>query len=194
MSQFLGPIHYRMFEKVNQLDNRTQNLLKATDPSLLAEVDGSCGVIAQGKLDEMIDLGNIHGWLSAQVEIAECRYAHAVHALLQAGKTVEELETIEREYARAHAPGKVEGMQQQFHSLDGFYLDGMPCDKGMAVTATEDSIQFVVGEGAHAPYWNLGTPVSVYETLRTSAMQETAEGLGAQITRVAPFTYQLESK
>lgn len=188
MSQFLGPVHYRMFEKIRALDART-DLLLSGQADVAANADTACGTLAEGTLDTVVDADNIHGWLQNQVDIAECRHAHVVHALLAKGETVDSL----KEKQNALNPVSAgEDMQQNFFLLDEAFLDGMPCDRSMAVTDKDDtSLCFVIDEAAHAAYWQHGTPVSVYEELRFDAMQKQAEASGMRIERRAPFQYIL---
>lgn len=191
MSQFLGPIHYRMFDKVWSLERRTRMLALLGVSTLLDKVNDACGEIAEGALDEIIDLGNIHGWLSEQVDRAECRYANVVHELLAQGFSVEALEEAEHAHASAYELPENEGLQKAFSDLDTKFLDGMPCDRGVAISASGDVVRVIVSEDAHAPYWNLGTPVSVYEQLRLASMEAAAEKLGISIERDRAFSYSI---
>lgn len=192
MSQFVGPVHYRMFEKIRALDARTDLLLSGHQEELAETIDTECGKLAQGPLDTVIDTDNIHGWLSRQVEIAECRHAQAVHSLLGLGETVDSL----KEKQTAQATGSCEeDMQQNFFLLDTAFLDGMPCDHSLSVTEKDEtSLCFAVDEQAHETYWHLGTPVSVYEELRFDAMQKQAKACGMRMERQAPFRYILHKE
>lgn len=191
MSQFLGPIHYRMFDKVWSLERRTRMLALLGVSTLLDKVTDSCGEIAEGALDEIIDLSNIHGWLSEQVNRAECRYANVVHELLAQGLSLESLEEAERAHAGAYALPENEGLQKAFTELDTMFLDGMPCDRGIAISASSDVVRVIVQEDAHAPFWDLGTPISVYERLRLASMEAAAKKLGITIERDRAFAYSI---
>lgn len=187
MSQFLGPVHHRMFEKIRALDLRTDQLLTG-HAALVTEVDTACGRLAEGSLEEIIDTDNIHGWLAGQVAVAECRHAHAVHALLAAGEDPEHLK--QKQQAAPSDCGA--DLKQAFFLLDGCFLDGMPCDHAMRAQENEDgTLEVVIDEKAHAAFWNLGTPVEVYEELRFDAMEKQAKACGLKIQRRAPFHYLL---
>lgn len=188
MSQGLGPVHFRMFEKIRALDART-HLLLAGNEEIKVAMDASCGVLSEGPLDAVVDLNDIHGWLANQVAIAENRHAYAVHHLLAGGETVESLKEKQQAVAM-DMPG--EDMQQSFFLLDEAFLDGMPCDRSMAVTAKDDvSLCFTIDEDAHGAHWTYGTPVSVYEELRFDAMEKQAKAAKLSLDREAPFRYVL---
>ena len=84
MSAFLGHIHYWLYRKIQLLVERENLILEKTSKVVddLAEELHSISVDTYGEpinpsipLENIIDHGNIHGWLANQINIASVREA-----------------------------------------------------------------------------------------------------------------------
>ena len=75
MSLFLGPVHFWLYDKIKNQEALT---------SLIAEHFGKGAEYTKQlpPLEEVIDEGNIHGWLQSQITDAETRYASLVSVIL----------------------------------------------------------------------------------------------------------------
>ena len=79
MSAFLAPIHYWLFNKIRQVEQREQKLFEqasemcgSSAEELREQVWQSYGSpLPEKDLSEMIDQSNIHGWLQKQINIVE---------------------------------------------------------------------------------------------------------------------------
>ena len=91
MSAFLGHIHYWLYRQIQLLVERENLILEKTSKVVddLAEELHSISVDTYGEpinpsipLENIIDHGNIHGWLSNQINIASVREAAFIKDML----------------------------------------------------------------------------------------------------------------
>ena len=91
MSAFLGHIHYWLYRKIQLLVERENLIVEKTTKVVddLAEELHSISVDTYGEpinpsipLENIIDHGNIHGWLANQINIASVREAAFIRDLL----------------------------------------------------------------------------------------------------------------
>ena len=91
MSAFLGHIHYWLYRKIQLLVERENLIVEKTAKVVddLAEELHSISVDTYGEpinpsipLENIIDHGNIHGWLANQINIASVREAAFIRDLL----------------------------------------------------------------------------------------------------------------
>lgn len=153
MSAFLGYIHYWLYHKINRVVEREQLLYdKAQEvcgvsaEELQAEVWQIYGMPVEGKLEDLIDHQNIHGWLQRQIIIAETReatfikelintcgesaYTLAIEAFAEHGKLCGEHAKVQGKYEIDSAGGI-------YKALNDYILNGMPCDQVDTVTINE---------------------------------------------------------
>ena len=127
MSEFLGPIHYLMYEKIKFQDRLTAYLL---DQDHLDLLDKSLAPVPLDDLADILDQDNIHGFLSAKIDQVESRLAYAILH----GKDI-----YQKAYALGQtlAPDQLDGPQEVFQAINPLLLDAMPCDQ--ALLASLDS-------------------------------------------------------
>ena len=99
-------------------------------------------------LEEMIDTGNIHGWLQEKISSAEGRMAAWTFKILENDKelTLSKLENIYIEQG-IKAGNEVKDNSEQidnavdiFNKINDYILDGMPCDRVNEVIISEENI------------------------------------------------------
>lgn len=151
MSAFLAPIHFWLYGKIRRVVEREGMIYEqaaevcgATAEEIRATVWQSYGEpLPDVALDELIDQGNIHGWLQRQINIAETREAAFINELTNTcGQTAEDLVTaVFAEHGKQcgeHARGKgvynLEGADGIYKALNDYFLNGMPCDQVQMVT------------------------------------------------------------
>lgn len=146
MSAFLGPIHYWLFNKIKLQDSIVENILQLNDekqyvPSLREMVDKECDCLEDKPLEEMIDEGNIHGWLQHKVNIVENRLSFVVTEILKADESAKEYIL-----AAAYEVGVSKAEEQSFETPEDIYkalndllLDGMPCDHVNELVSVSDT-------------------------------------------------------
>ena len=201
MSQFLGFIHHMMYGKIKRQEALTKELcIKAKElgwaDSLEEELERTYGVLPEGELEEIIDLGNIHGWLNERVELVETRFAKAVDVLIK--EQGERFETIK---ALCHTNGTHTAcevprdcsLKELFDSLRQFLLDGMPCDGGVEVNGEEDDeILWTVNSFVHAPYWEkAGATVELFFDLRDAWLQGFFEDRDVEYERIGENIFRI---
>ena len=74
MSAFLGPIHFWLYHKIGNQELLTKEIAaSAVSNGWILDTDSYTKTLPP--LETVIDEGNIHGWLQAQITDAETRYA-----------------------------------------------------------------------------------------------------------------------
>ena len=121
MSEFLGPIHYLMYEKIKFQDRLTACLL---DQDHLDLLDKNLPPVPLDDLADILDQDNIHGFLSAKIDQVESRLAYAILH----GKDI-----YQKAYALGQtlAPDQLDGPQEVFQAINPLLLDAMPCDQAL---------------------------------------------------------------
>lgn len=163
MSAFLGHIHYWLYHKIRRVMEREQlifqkagKLCGATAEELRSQVWQIYGQpLPDVELSELIDHGNIHGWLQRQIIIAETREAAFIKEVSDfCGSSGREL-AAEAFAEHGQLCGKHAKFQKQYdeetaagvyQAINDYFLNGMPCDQGDTVTVNEAGL--VVWEGA----------------------------------------------
>ncbi len=158
MSAFLGPIHYWLFKKIRfeqDLGNELAALAieKQYAPEALAQLDHICGSVEEGELEDLIDGGNIHGWLQERLNIVEERLAYIVTAVL--AEDVSRMEEIREAAYRFGLRHKFAGEspQEAYGYFDSLMLNGMPCDRVLQAEEREEGIQVRQVTDIHEKYW-----------------------------------------
>lgn len=183
MSAFLGPIHVKMYERILYQDKLAQAVMEQSAQNPVAEVDAKFPPAKDGPLEELIDQGNIHGWLSEAVANCEQRFALAVCKAL--GGQPDEMGTLcdtVTKLGRAYPLGAAHDAEAVFQAVHNILLDGMPCD--FPFTMLESSTEMVrwrVTNCPHARYW--GGDAERYYLLRDAWMSGVLEGSGVCHTR-----------
>ena len=139
MSLVLGPIHYKMYDKAKH----TASIAEALAQQFGCE-DIFCKAakkypLAQGALEEILDLGNIHGSLSTLVNHAQAQLGAVLSALNEKStEAVQYAGALGRNAAQTACPA--EDVAALWQQLERYWLDGMPCDGGCAVRIDGDTL------------------------------------------------------
>lgn len=178
MSLFLGPIHHIMYGKMVRQEQLSMEICKEFQWSQdqYDKLDKKCGTMAKGKLEDIIDGNQIHGWLSNQIDIVETRFANVVKQCTE--QNPEALEVMKK---LAFAQGEEVGQEIEskgdcayyFQMVRNYTLDGMPCDGGlMAEKQEEKEIVFCVDEEMHRKYFEeIGCDVNDFFIIRDAWLQ-----------------------
>ena len=143
MSEFLGPIHYMMYDKIKFQDKITNYLLDGDT----SEVDKIENPVSTDPLDTLIDQENIHGWLDSRIDVVENRLNYALH---HANKAKEKMYDLGVETSK----GKdFSDYNVIFNDLNGYLLDGMPCDRGLSAQVDNDgNLYLITNNNLHSKY------------------------------------------
>jgi hypothetical protein len=176
MSAFLGPIHYWLWNKIKVQDEMTKQLSAfAKDvlhkEELQQELQNEYGKLEEGDLEDIIDGGNIHGWLQARVTLVERMFAKAVDTILKEDeKNLAKLQDLLFVYGKQIGAKEDLSVKEAFKLLQDTLLDGMPCDHANQVL--EETAEKMVWKRVlcvHKPYWDeIGVDTANYYVLRES--------------------------
>lgn len=173
MSAFLGPIHFWLYNKIQIQQGMVEEILALSDglaPGLREELDTRYGVSETRPLDEVIDVGNIHGWLQKCISQTEYKLAYAVTFLTEKNPDIiKKIESIFQRTGKEIASSiSTDNAAEVYKAISDSLLDGMPCDN--ANTVVEESDEKVVWRRnicVHKKYWEeVGGDINVYYFLR----------------------------
>lgn len=178
MSAFLGRIHYWLYNKVLWHENLLEEILDfATSKNIPVEemkreIYAKYGQPDFSPLEQVIDHGNIHGWLQTRIQSVEYRSAAVVTELVNHYDIkVEELTQIYRNNgikAAKNIEGEVKSPSEVFNLIYDFMLAGMPCDRVHETVAdTDTEFTWQTTRCLHKPYWDaVGGVVDTYYLLQ----------------------------
>lgn len=145
MSEFLGPIHYMMYDKIKFQDEITNYLLDGDS----SEVDKVNKPVSTDSLENLIDQDNIHGWLDSRIDIVESRLNYALH---HSENPKEKMYQLGEESAKGKDFSDYNAV---FSDLNKLLLDGMPCDNGLAAQVDDKGdLYLITNNNMHSKYEN----------------------------------------
>lgn len=202
MSAFLGPIHYWLYNKIRLQQETIDELYRLSEVhklNLKEEAESRYGSIENKPLEEMIDQGNIHGWLQERVSQVEYKYAFVVTALTN--KLPDAIHTLKSTlYNTGHQQAKVIRQSADKLTANELYklitdqlLDGMPCDHANRLLSQNDNdLTWTRNLCVHAPYWEeLGGDISVYYELRESWLMGFIKEFNYSLEKINDTTYRI---
>ena len=138
MSAFLGPIHYWVYNKILVGENIQKEVLEFAKnrginvDSIKSKAYEKYGEPDYSNLEDVIDEGNIHGWLQGRIDSLEYRLASIVTDILKENIKIEEI----KEVFKSNGKEVFENIEDKSLSADGLFkvifdnlVEGMPCDR-----------------------------------------------------------------
>lgn len=198
MSAFLGPIHFWLYNKIRLQQAIVDEIFTLGDKNGLAlesECNSRFGEFENKPLEEMIDLGNIHGWLQERVSQVEYKYAYSVTRLLAKNPgAMEQLKAI------LAGNGETLGKNQKspelkatdvFKIISDTLLDGMPCDHANKLLKQgENEVMWKRSICVHSPYWEEAAgDIDIYYELRDAWLEGFIKELGFHFDKPDSNTY-----
>lgn len=201
MSAYLGFIHYWLYNKIKLVAEREELLYQKamevcseTAEELRGQVWGTYGQpLPDQDLAELIDPGNIHGWLQRQINAAETREAAFIKGLVEnCGDTGI---TLAKEVFASHGRRCGEHAREQgkyttgnadgiYKAFTDYFLNGMPCDQN--ATLVVNTADQVIWEGAGCQKqqnWSRGgMDVPLMRSFYLEWMKGFVEGINAAFT------------
>ena len=196
MSEFLGPIHHWLYGKIGHQEELTK--------ALAAHVKTEGWIEDTGRferplppLENVIDVGNIHGWLQAQISDAETRYAALILKVLSGDDNrLDVLCDVARDFGAQYAVNPESNAEQAWRAFEDFFVNGMPCDRINRVTTKDtDSLSWEMTRDIHAQYWTecpMGS--EPYYILRKSVMDGMLIGTGLRLVMEDAAHYTIENQ
>ncbi len=192
MSAFLGPIHYWLYRKIQLQESLTEAMLStiSSKEDLIAlenKLNTVYGIVERRPLEQVIDNGNIHGWLQGQIGIAEKRFAAAVTEILMNAPTkIEKLKQVAYQLGLQNPLPTSSDAQGVYRALNDVLLEGMPCDHVNEIL--EQSSEHVLWHQTvdlHLPFWDaVGGKIENYYLLRGAFILGSLSGSGFSFQQI----------
>lgn len=202
MSAFLGPIHHWLYNKIQLQQSIVDDIYTLGinyGLSLQKECDDKYGRFENKPLEEMIDHGNIHGWLQDRVSQVEYKYAYSVKLLLDQNPTLlsqlkELLSTKGSDLGKSLAETHPDSAGM-YKIISDNLLDGMPCDHANSIAdKNENQIIWKRNLCVHHKYWDeVGGDINVYYELREAWLEGLAKECGFEFLKIDPTTYSIRT-
>lgn len=169
MSLFLGKIHYWLFNKIQWFEILEEDIIEVAKEEgiytdeIRDKINKRYGEKLPNKpLEDIIDTGNIHGWLQSKINSAEGRMAAWISEIIN--NSEKGINKIERVYINQGikaarevvAEGKsFEKAEELYNLMNDYILDGMPCDRvNEIIDSSEERIKWTRRICVHKDIWN----------------------------------------
>jgi len=173
MSAFLGPIHFWLYNKIQiQQELLEEILTSANDLSqdLKEELDTRYGVSETRPLEEVINQGNIHGWLQSRISQIEYKLAYGITEIIKTDLSmlskIETMFLIKGEEKSSLISES--NAADAYKAIGDCLLDGMPCDHANCVLEeNEEKVIWKRNACVHAKFWEeVCGDIHIYYSLR----------------------------
>lgn len=198
MSKFLGPIHFWLYNKIKIQNNIVEDVLNLSERiglSLRGRLYEKYGDGDLKPLDEVIDEGNIHGWLQDQISKVEYKLAIAVTEVLNRNPAkIDELKLIFKNNGEKFSTlNSNSTVKEAFKAINDTLLDGMPCDHvNGVVNQNEQEAVWKRYECVHSKYWDAEKgDVHIYYELRDDFIQGLLSATDIDYSKLGDTTYKI---
>lgn len=198
MSAFLGPIHFWLYNKIKIQNNIVEDILDLSENiglNLRKDLYEQYGDGDLKPLDEVIDVGNIHGWLQNQISLVEYKLAFSVTEILNKNsEKIDEIKTIFKSNGEKYSTLSNEStIEEAFKAINDALLDGMPCDHVNAVVnQNEQEAVWKRYECVHSKYWDKANgDVSIYYALRDEFIEGLLSAANINYEKLSDTTYKI---
>ena len=199
MSAMLGPIHHWIYRKIEAQEMLNRQIVTVAKENGWEEqaLDKPLESFYREELpplEEVIDLSNIHAWLSSSISDIETRYAELVTGLLV--NHPERLKTMEEicfRFGQEYAIPAGATIEEVFQEIQSLFLDGMPCDRAIRIMENNGSvISFQRVLDLHTEYWRAVQGDSEnYYALRKRIVEGMLSESGYRLNTVGDGIYEL---
>jgi hypothetical protein len=173
MSLFLAPIHSWLFNKIRLQNQLIESILKDMKSSVDTEAIAKTakdlyGYVEDGELADIIDTGNIHGWLQERVNVVENKLAYVVTSILKLNpELLSNIKNTAFKFGENISSDSFDSPSSAYMHINGCILSGMPCDKvNEVVLQTDNEIVWKQNIDIHKQYWdNVGGDIKNYYTI-----------------------------
>lgn len=195
MSAFLGPIHFWLYHKIQLQQEVVDDLIQLGEkmiPNLGSKLESQYGVFERRPLEEVIDQGNIHGWLQECVSQVEYKLAYVVTTLLEKDPGVlMELKEVFRRNGEKNSPSEKElSAPDAYKQISDSLLDGMPCDHAFSVAESNpDQVILKQNTCVHKSFWDeVRGDIGIYYELRNAFIQGILKDTGLEYVTLGETT------
>ena len=177
MSAFLGHIHYWVYNKILVGENIQKEVLEFAKnrginvDSIKSKAYEKYGEPDYSNLEDVIDEGNIHGWLQGRIDSLEYRLASIVTDILKENIKIEEI----KEVFKSNGKEVFENIEDKSLSADGLFkvifdnlVEGMPCDRvNLVEEESDEKVVWITTTCVHKRFWDaVGGDVNNYYILK----------------------------
>jgi len=173
MSAFLGPIHFWLYNKIQIQQELLEKILSSTNDlfqNLKDELDKRYGISETRPLEEVIDQGNIHGWLQSSISQIEYKLAYGVTYIIKNNPDVlSKIEAIfETKGEERSSMISENNAAEAYKAISDCLLDGMPCDHAnIVLEENEENVIWERDTCVHIKFWEeVDGDISIYYSLR----------------------------
>lgn len=194
MSAFLGPIHFWLYNKIQLQEGLIREIAEMAEEKGWMTDTSSYVNPEDRPLEELIDTGNIHGWLQENIHDCEGRYASLVTKIMEkAPESFGETKETAFEYGKKHAVPAETTASDAYKLLEDSLLNGMPCDHANQVlTREEDHVVWQRAQNLHAGYWiDAGGDSEDYDRLTDEFVRGLLCGTNLTYSRTAPDRFKI---
>lgn len=198
MSAFLGPIHFWLYNKIKIQNDIVEDILVLSENNNLNIKKSLYETYGDGELkplEEVIDTGNIHGWLQNQISKVEYKLAFAVTELLKSNiEKVENIKKVFENNGEKHSPlNNGSTVEEAFKAINDTLLDGMPCDHVNAVVSQDEKAAvWKRYECVHSKFWDEAKgDVGVYYMLRDEFIKGLMSPANINYEAIDESTYKI---
>lgn len=175
MSKFLGPIHYWLYKKIGFQEELTSKMAEraALEKWEITNLD-EYYLKEMPALEDVIDEGNIHGWLQGRIRQAENKFAGFVKRALDADESnIDVLKEVAYEFGKSNAMEGDVTPRDAYRILDDVLVNGMPCDRvNVLVTQEDEDFLWKQEMDIHKEYWDaVGLSSEIYYDLRSEIIR-----------------------
>lgn len=175
MSLFLGPIHYKLYEKIQFQNQWTDALTLAAEKKLgnqtiTEKANTLCPKAPTKNLEDVVDTTNIHASLQGMIVLVENRLAWITNTLLSEGIfTFDDILEICFSYGKDNAFEKDTTIDDVYMKISSKILNGMPCDRVEEIISQDkDNIVWQDRVDIHKEFWqNQGADSSMFYKMRS---------------------------
>ncbi|MFT4007112.1 MAG: hypothetical protein QM683_16350 [Lacrimispora sp.] len=201
MSAFLGPIHTWLYNKIKFQDAMVDAILDLAEENgwveLRKEAGRKYGELGKGNLEDMIDTGNIHGWLQEKVSMVENRMAFVVTSF--AGQDEDRFSSVKEailRFGEKNPLDKDTTPREAYDYLESTLLNGMPCDRvNELVQDSPEKLVWRQTTDIHAPYWDMiHGDAARYQALRVSLIQGMLKDSAIEFGQAGDQEYELRRR
>ncbi len=198
MSAFLGPIHFWLYNKIKIQNNIVEDILDLSENmgmDLRKALYEKYGDGDLKPLDEVIDVGNIHGWLQNQISMVEYKLAFSVTEILNSNpeKLAEIKEIFKRNGIKYSELSAESTIDEAFKTINDTLLDGMPCDHVNAVVNhDENETVWQRLECVHSRFWDAAKGrADTYYALRDEFIEGILSKTNINYEKLNDTTYKI---
>jgi hypothetical protein len=179
MSAFLGKIHYWLYSKIEVHERIYQELITLINENgvTTTEIEDELSLLhsspIRGRLEDIVDHSNIHGYLQERIHSVEGRIADIVKFYNDKGLSIMELKNLYfnlGSWYMKESSIQDNDLNSLYNHLYDHLLEGMPCDRVLNIEISNgEKHLWKTTKCLHERYW--GENIGLYYALMDSFIE-----------------------